>query len=124
MYSCTHYSSKIPKTDKTQKHPTIKGYVESVDHLTEDQKKAMLNEQPFIGMTSDEAAMAMNFQNALVTLDGNILYGIYLDSDNTKYHVYFSGIIPEVSFWSVFEFKDIELVDIENVHPDSGLPDF
>jgi hypothetical protein len=84
----------------------------------------MVNEKPFIGMTNEEAGIAMQLQSSLVTLDSNILYGIYLDSSNNKYHVYFSGIIPVVSFWSIFEFEDIKLIDVEELYPDSSLPNF
>jgi len=111
-YSCTHI-----KNEK-------QNYIESSEHLSGTQKKVMLNEKPFIGMTNEEASIAMQLQDSLITLNGNILHGIYLDSSNNKYHVYFSGTIPVVSFWSTFGFEDTKLVDVEELRPDSDLYNF
>ena len=122
-YSCTHSFIKNEEyqTIQNEKLQTINNYIKSSEHLSGTQKKAMLNEKPFIGMTNEEAGIAMQLKNSLVTLNGNILHGIYLDSSNNKYHVYFSGITPVVSFWSILDFENVKLTDVEDLRPHSPL---
>ncbi len=116
MFSCVHLPCYI------QKSQTVANYIESADHLTEIQKTALKNGEPFIGMTVEEADILLCLKTSYITLDNGLLYGVYNESSIGEYHVYFSGAPLRVTFWSVFEFKDIKLPDVEDLRPDSGIP--
>ena len=57
----------------TAQQERIKHYVKTAEHLTEDQRQAMILGKPFIGMTYEEARMAMTLVDWQGKFDGKIL---------------------------------------------------
>lgn len=101
---------------------TINEYIETADHLSETQKNALRDEKPFVGMTQHEAELTLGLQTSFVSLNDDVLYGVYSDSGKTEYHVYFTGSPAKVNFWSLFTKEDAKLTDLEDLHPRLGLP--
>jgi len=59
LFSCIS-KSPLVNTETAKKHDhQIYEYHQRADHLTDEQKTAMMNYEPFLGMTIDEARIAM-----------------------------------------------------------------
>ena len=78
-------------------------YTQAADHLTESQKNAMINRQPFVGMTKEEADMAMYYEKSNVYGSGRTVQAIYTGGWGVKYYLYFEGSPPRVVEWQSYQ---------------------
>ncbi len=72
-------------------------------------------------MTASEVENIVQLEEIKVSLDGNIIYGIYQDDNHNQYHIYFNGNPPKLDFWSTYTFEDNKLQEIEELRVDSPL---
>lgn len=84
----------LPAEDALQR------YVHVANHLTEEQKEALLGRRPFVGMTPEEARLTMRPLQIERAPSGEIQRGVYLGAERMRYHVDFGGKTPRVVFWS------------------------
>ena len=97
----------------------VKQYLETAGHLNEDQRQAMKHGKPFIGMTFDEAGMAMTLVDWHGELDGRIFKAQFQDRAGRRYVIFFdSGTPNRVTLWSAFTDEEVKgLTTFRDVHP-------
>jgi hypothetical protein len=97
----------------------IQHYIRTAEHLNEDQRQAMKQGKPFIGMTYDEARMAMTLVDWQGKFDGKILKARFKDSTSRLYVLFFDcGTPNRVKLWSAFTDEEVdELTKFRDVHP-------
>ena len=82
----------------------------------------MIEGQPFVGMTREEADLALTLLEESVELDKRVLRAVYVGGKGERYYVDFSGDPPKVAFWSSFEADDIKLTDPKDLRPEPPIP--
>ena len=102
----------------------IQHYLETAEHLNEDQRQAIKHGKPFIGMTYKEARMAMTPVDWHGILNGKILKAQFNDRANRRYVLIFDyGAPNRVKLWSVFAYREVkELTNFRDVHPSPPIP--
>ncbi len=95
----------------------IQRYLETVDHRDDRQKVAITSGRPFVGMTVEEADLAMNQERCDGTLDGNPIHAIYRGGDGARYYLYFEGELLRVVSWSSYPHDEIKLPDPREFRP-------
>ena len=91
-------------------------YLQTADHLTEKQKKDLARRRPFVGMTLEEANLAMNQESVDSALSGKAFRAVYVGDAGVKYWLQL-GTPPRVANWSQFSRDDIELMDPDKLRP-------
>ena len=91
-------------------------YLQTASHLNEEQKQAMKDHQPFIGMTFEEACLAMHLDRITVELsDIDIPLQAVFTANSVSYIIYFDGGTPNrVLEWSSLPDADAKEV-LENL---------
>jgi hypothetical protein len=92
-------------------------YLQTADHLTEKQKKNMAARRPFIGMTIDEANLAMSQESTKLVLSGKAMQAVYVGESGVRYNIYFQGDPLRVADWSYFSEDQMELLDPDKLRP-------
>lgn len=69
-------------------------YLKTASHLTEEQKQAMIHLCPFIGMTMEEANLAMCPDHSTAVQMKNILQMNYTGGGGVNYTLFFDGGDP------------------------------
>lgn len=101
----------------------IESYLQSAAHLNEEQQTALRRHRPFVGMTLEEADLAMVKESSEITLGGETLNAVYRGRKGTRYHLVFQGDPPVLVDWSYFSAADIELTDPDKLRPQPrGIP--
>ena len=103
----TACASKLP-SDTLLMSQKIFDYLQTASHLDEEQKQAMMNHQPFLGMTFEEASLSMRLVEITVEIFDIPLQAVFT-GNNINYVIYFDGGIPNrVLEWSSFTDKDVQ----------------
>ena len=116
MYASCAYSpeqSKISLPPQEQ----LDRYIKTADHLTDKQEKELARRRPFVGMTLDEANLAMHQESVDSVLSGQAFRAVYVGESGIKYYLYFQGDPPRVVNWSQFSRDEIELMDPDKLRP-------
>jgi hypothetical protein len=92
-------------------------YIQTADHLTDKQKKDLARRRPFVGMTLEEANLAMYRESVDPVLSRQAFRAVYVGEAGVKYYLYFQGEPPRVANWSQFSRDDIELIDPDKLRP-------
>jgi hypothetical protein len=104
-------------SDSKQEH--IQQYLETAEHLSDDQRKAMSVGKPFIGMTYEEVTMVMTLVERQANCDGKILEAEFKNMASQRYNLLFDcGEPNRVKQWSVFtDVESEEFTKFRDVHP-------
>lgn len=102
----------------------VQRYVEKAGHLDDNEMEAMLSGRPFVGMTVEEADLAMEREQCECRLDGRPMRATYRGGGGARYYLDFRGEPPRVVFWSLFRHDEIELPDPRERRPRTPLPSF
>ena len=62
-----------------RKDEALEHYLETADHLSEEQRQAIKESRPFVGMTEEEANLSMTAGEVQVRFDGKLLQGQFRD---------------------------------------------
>ena len=100
-----------------QAREEVRSYVERADHLSDEQKRAMLEGRPFEGMSAFEANLAMRLLATKVVLDQKTLRATYLGQGNLRYYVDFQGDPARVVHWSLFAEDEVMLPSPNKLRP-------
>jgi hypothetical protein len=76
----------------------LTAYVASADHLSAEQKQAMLGHRPFPGMSVAEAELAMKPVGSTLVVNEHVTRARY-EGDGVVYDVEFGGDPPRVVDW-------------------------
>ena len=108
-----------PKQSKISLPPQerLDRYLRTADHLTDKQKKELARRRPFVGMTMDEANLAMHQESIGSGLSGKAFRAVYVGESGVKYYLYFQGDPLRVVNWSHFSRDEIELMDPDKLRP-------
>ena len=106
-------------TKKAQEHDQqIHTYIQKADHLTDKQKAAMKNYEPFIGMTIEEARIAMEqIGEPDISFNSKVFQAVFRGQQKTKYVLIFDlGSPNRVMEWTVFTKEEIEEISQPKDH--------
>ena len=95
----------------------LDNYIQTANHLTEEQKKKLARRRPFVGMTMEEANLAMYRESTDAVLSGKAFRAVYIGDAGIRYYLEFQGDPPRVVNWSQFSRDQIELMDPEKLRP-------
>jgi len=95
----------------------LNNYIQTADHLTEKQKKDLARRRPFVGMTLEEANLAMYRESTDAVLSGKAFRAVYVGDAGIRYYLDFQGDPPRVVNWSQFSRDEIELMDPDKLRP-------
>ena len=95
----------------------LERYIRTADHLSEAQKKQMVRRRPFVGMTIDEANLAMQKASTDLVVPGAAFRAVYVGDAGVRYYLYFHGKPSRVVDWSYFSGEEIKLMDPEKLRP-------
>ena len=109
-------SSEQAKTALPAKEE-LERYIQRADHLSEAQKKQMARRRPFVGMTIDEANLAMHKESTDLVVPGAAFRVVYVGDAGVRYYLYFHGKPARVVDWSYFSGEEIKLMDPEKLRP-------
>ena len=98
----------------------IQHYLQKAEHLDGDQRRAMNQGIPFVGMTYEEATIAMTLVSWQGKVDGRVLKAQFAGGSGRTYVLFFDcGTPNRVMAWSVFTDEEIEeLTEFPDVNPD------
>lgn len=96
----------------------IERYLDGAEHLTEAQRESFSRGRPFVGMTIEEANVAMVPGAGSATLNGQLVSGIFHDRRGRKYELDFGGTPAAVIAWRSEPGPEIELQDIDDLRPE------
>lgn len=101
------------------KQESIQQYLETAGHLNNAQRQAMEDGKPFIGMTYEEATLAMILVDLNAKFDGKILKAEFKDRMSRSYVLYFDCGTPlRVKTWNTFTDEEVEeFSTFRDVHP-------
>ena len=95
----------------------LEKYLQTASHLNEKQKEQMALHRPFVGMTIDEANLAMRQESAKLILSGKAMQAVYVGGSGVRYQLYFQGDPPSVVNWTSVSDDQIELTDPNLLRP-------
>lgn len=101
------------------KQEQIEQYLETTEHLNEDQRQAMRDGTPFTGMTYEEVTMVMTIVGKQADCDGKILKAEFENMASQRYLLFFDcGVPNRVKQWSAFtDVESEEFTRFRDVHP-------
>jgi hypothetical protein len=101
------------------KQESIQQYLETAGRLNNAQRQAMEDGKPFVGMTYEEATLAMILVDLNVKFDGKSLKAEFKDRMSRSYVLFFDDGTPRrVKTWSTFTDKEVEeFSTFRDVHP-------
>ena len=102
----------------------LERYLQTADHLDKEQKKQLARRQPFVGMTLEEANLAMRKESAELKVSGATMQAVYVGGSGTRYYLYFEGDPPRVVKWTSISDDEIKLTDPELLRPSPPLRPF
>jgi len=102
----------------------LERYLQTADHLDDEQKKQMESRQPFVGMTLDEANLAMSKESTELNVFGAAMQAVYVGGSGARYYLYFEGDPPRVVKWTAISDDEIKLTDPELLRPSPPLRPF
>ena len=106
-----HSETNLPSSEPLQ------NYLQSANHLDEKQKEDMALRRPFVGMTMDEANLAMRRESTKLILSGKATQAVYVGGSGVRYQIYFQGEPPKVVNWTAVSDEQIELTDPDLLRP-------
>lgn len=118
-------SASVQKTNEVaDTRESLDDYIDSVDHLSVDQQKAMRDGKPFVGMTLEEANKSMSYVKSRASLNGDVLEAEFQNQHGLTYVLFFDcGTPNRVSDWSMFKREDVEQIkQFRDVHPCPPIP--
>ncbi len=92
-------------------------YLQTADHLNEKQKKEMSLRRPFVGMTIDEANLAMRQESTRLILSGEAMQAVYVGRAGVRYKLFFRGDPPKVVDWTSVSDDQLQLTDPDLLRP-------
>ena len=95
----------------------LENYLRTADHLNEEQKEQMTRRRPFVGMTLEEANLAMRQESTKLILSGKAMQAVYVGGSGVRYQLYFQGDPPSVVNWTSVSDDQIELTDPNLLRP-------
>jgi len=95
----------------------LEDYLQTADHLNEKQKEQMTRRRPFVGMTLEEANLAMRQESTKLILSGQAMQAVYVGVSGARYLLYFQGEPPRVVNWTSVTDDQIELTDPDLLRP-------
>ena len=107
----TRSETSLPPSAELEK------YLQTASHLNEKQKEQMALHRPFVGMTIDEANLAMRQESAKLILSGKAMQAVYVGGSGVRYQLYFQGDPPSVVNWTSVSDDQIELTDPNLLRP-------
>lgn len=115
LTACFSKTSTINMLMNQRKKISI--YLQTANHLNEKQKQAMMDHQPFMGMTFEEVCLAMHLDDITVKLSEiDIPLQAVFTANNISYVIYFDGGTPNrILEWSSFPDGEAKEV-LENLH--------
>ena len=102
-------------------------YLQKVAHLTDEQKTAMMNYEPFLGMTIGEARIAMRqIEEPDITFNSKALRAVFIGQRKTKYVLIFNlGTPNRVVEWTTFTDEEVKEISKPRDHrPNPLIPDY
>jgi len=102
----------------------LERYLQTAGHLDAEQKKQMASRQPFVGMTLEEANLAMRKESTELKVSGATMQAVYVGGSGTRYYLYFEGEPPRVVKWTAISDDEIKLTDPELLRPSPPLRPF
>ena len=125
LCSCISKSPFV-NTGKAKEHDEqIYEYLQKADHLTDEQKAAMKNYEPFIEMSIDEARIAMEqIGEPDITFNSKAFQAVFIGQYKTKYVLIFNlGAPNRVVEWTVFSGEDVREISQPRDHrPKPTIP--
>jgi len=115
--------STLEKTKKRDQQ--IFEYIQKANHLTDKQKAAMKNYEPFIGMTIDEARIAMEqIGEPDISFNSKVFQAVFRGQQKTKYVLIFNlGTPNRVMEWTVFSKEEVKEISQPRDHrPKPAIP--
>ena len=118
LVSCNGTISMREPPDSA-KQESIQQYLETAGHLNNAQRQAMEDGKPFVGMTFEEATLAMSLADLNVKFDGKILKAEFKNRMSRSYVLFFDcGTPSRVKTWSAFTDEEVEeFSTFRDVHP-------
>jgi hypothetical protein len=95
----------------------LENYLQTADHLNEKHKEQMTLRRPFVGMTLEEANLAMRQESTKLILSGTAMQAVYVGGAGVRYQLYFQGEPPRVINWTSVTNDQIELTDPDLLRP-------
>ena len=92
-------------------------YLQTADHLTEEQKKEMSLRRPFVGMTVDEANIGMRRESTGLIVSGTAVQAVYVGRSGVRYQLFFRGDPPRVVDWTSISDDQLQLTDPDLLRP-------
>lgn len=108
-------SSCSQKAIKEEMPVNLDSNTEIANHQPQINSKIISSREPKVGMAMSEVDISFQLIKEKVTLNNGIIYGLYANNNNTKYHIYFTVKPAKVSFWSAFDFEDIEIKELHEL---------
>jgi len=104
----------------SERKARIQHYLQTAEHLDENQRQAIEQGLPFVGMTYEEATIAMTLVSRQGKLDGRMLKAQFAGGNGRTFVLFFDcGTPNRVTAWSVFTDEEIEeLTEFPGVNPD------
>ncbi|MCP4697838.1 MAG: hypothetical protein GY862_13445 [Gammaproteobacteria bacterium] len=104
------------------KGKNIHAYLQTAEHLTKEQKTSMMKRRPFIGMTMEEAGLAMERGKSGVSTGGKTSPIVYTGGWGVQYSLFFGNSVPRrvENFWSISDKEVKELIKPRDLHPDAS----
>jgi hypothetical protein len=78
----------------------VLAYLRRASHLSESDRDALLARRPFVGMTLEEAELALVLEDRLATVDDRPILAVFGDGRGRRYTVRFGGSPPAVRSWT------------------------
>ena len=95
----------------------LHNYLQTADHLNEKQKKEMSLHRPFVGMTINEANLAMRQESTKLILSGEAMQAVYVGRSGARYQLFFQGDPPRVVDWTSVSDDQLQLTDPDLLRP-------
>lgn len=114
----------VQESANGERRSSIELYLQTVDGMSEADQAAMREGRPFVGMTYEEAELAMRLIEVQIRIDGNVLQSRFQGPEGQGYTVFFDCADPNrVKDWTVFTDSEVEaLSDFRDVHPCPPIP--
>jgi hypothetical protein len=118
LVSCNGTMSMREPPDSA-KQESVQQYLETAGHLNNAQRQAMEDGKPFVGMTYEEATLAMILVDFNAKFDGKFLKAVFKDRMSRSYILFFDGGTPSrVKTWNAFTDEEVEeFSTFRDVHP-------
>jgi len=85
LFICGGFSCSTRQTDRGMAASAeLESYLRTADHLTEKQKEQLERGRPFVGMTIEEANLAMKQESADLVVSGKTTRAVYIGGSGVR----------------------------------------